>query len=332
MSAENTDFLRFNAYSIKDLITRKLSEDGNFTDQIYDGSNLAVLIDIVSYMFQCFMYNLNNAASESMFSDTQIYENMNRLCKLIGYSPRGFTPASVTAYIQSNDDSLNGTQIQKYSYVDTGLTDSNGKKICFSVPKKDDGTTETINNETYHRITLYNGMWKLYGTIFTASGTDYETFVLADVKSDSDDKKYVAGNFIDVYVESEDGTITPWYYDRFDIFHVTGSTNFQDDGANSKPQFSKLYDEDDKVYSVRINEEHQYEVKFGNGTSGKRLTKGDRVYVFYLDTNGLDGKVDTSEIGDELKFEGGADQFGISKNLYNKIVFGNNTDVIDSIV
>lgn len=26
------DFLRFSAYSIKDLITRKLSEDANFTD------------------------------------------------------------------------------------------------------------------------------------------------------------------------------------------------------------------------------------------------------------------------------------------------------------
>jgi hypothetical protein len=32
MSTEKTDFLRFNAYSIKDLITRKLSEDSNFTD------------------------------------------------------------------------------------------------------------------------------------------------------------------------------------------------------------------------------------------------------------------------------------------------------------
>lgn len=26
------DFLRFSAYSMKDLITRKLTEDGNFTD------------------------------------------------------------------------------------------------------------------------------------------------------------------------------------------------------------------------------------------------------------------------------------------------------------
>ena len=47
----SNDFLRFSAYQIKDLITRKLSEDTNFTDQVYEGSNLAILIDIVSYMY-----------------------------------------------------------------------------------------------------------------------------------------------------------------------------------------------------------------------------------------------------------------------------------------
>ena len=70
MADKNTDFLRFNAYSIKDLITRKLSENSKCTDQIYEGSNLAILIDIVSYMYQCLLLNLNNCASESMFADT----------------------------------------------------------------------------------------------------------------------------------------------------------------------------------------------------------------------------------------------------------------------
>ena len=70
MADKNTDFLKFNAYSIKDLITRKLSENSKFTDQIYEGSNLAILIDIVSYMYQCLILNLNNCASESMFADT----------------------------------------------------------------------------------------------------------------------------------------------------------------------------------------------------------------------------------------------------------------------
>jgi len=32
MAKDNTQFLRFSAYSIKDLITRKLSEDTKMTD------------------------------------------------------------------------------------------------------------------------------------------------------------------------------------------------------------------------------------------------------------------------------------------------------------
>ena len=69
-NTSKTDYLRFSAYSIKDLITRKLTSDTKFTDQIYEGSNLAILIDIVSYMYQCLLYNINNAAAESMWADT----------------------------------------------------------------------------------------------------------------------------------------------------------------------------------------------------------------------------------------------------------------------
>ena len=70
MEEINQDFLRFSAYSIKDLITRKLAGSSKFTDQIYEGSNLAILIDIFSHMAQCILYSLNNTAGESMFSDT----------------------------------------------------------------------------------------------------------------------------------------------------------------------------------------------------------------------------------------------------------------------
>jgi len=96
MANSNIDFLRFSAYSMKELITRKLSEDSRFTDQIYEGSNLAILIDIVSYMYQCLAYQLNSAAAESMFADTQLYDNMIRLIKFIGYNPRGCQPAQFT--------------------------------------------------------------------------------------------------------------------------------------------------------------------------------------------------------------------------------------------
>ena len=105
MATEKTDFLKFNAYSMKELITRKMSEDSNFTDQIYEGSNLAILIDLVAYMYQVLVYQLNNAAAESMFSDTQVYENISRLVKLIGYNPRGFKPSTISLNIYREIDS-----------------------------------------------------------------------------------------------------------------------------------------------------------------------------------------------------------------------------------
>ena len=42
--SSKSDYLRFSANSIKELITRKLTADTQFTDQIYEGSNLAILM------------------------------------------------------------------------------------------------------------------------------------------------------------------------------------------------------------------------------------------------------------------------------------------------
>lgn len=68
--------------------------------------------------------------------------------------------------------------IRRYSCVDTGMSDSNGKPICFSTVPKTTGNNlnDGINDELYHKVTLYNGKWKMYSTVFTASGADYETF------------------------------------------------------------------------------------------------------------------------------------------------------------
>jgi len=180
MATEKTDFLKFNAYSMKELITRKMSEDSKFTDQIYEGSNLAILIDLVAYMYQVLVYQLNNAASESMFSDTQIYENISRLVKLIGYNPRGCKPAIMSLNIYRDEDNEDSTLL-KYSYLDTGLSDSRGKKICFSLSERNSmghsGSVD-LESETTRTVNLVNGRWRMYPRVLVASGIEYETFTL----------------------------------------------------------------------------------------------------------------------------------------------------------
>lgn len=329
------DFLRFSAYSIKELITRKLSEDSKFTDQVYEGSNLAILIDIVSYMYQCLIYNINNAASESMFSDTQMYENISRLCRFIGYHPQGFKPAQVKVYID-NSTIINRNpdiypNIYPCSALDTGLYDSNGKKIYFSTvfdntKARDDDYIETTRDQ-YTYVMLTNGLWKKYSTTFIANGNDYETFVLDGLQSDSNAQKYVADNKIQVFIEYANPTangvqVERWDPDPNEIFiQAYNSSSFGDD-AKGYPIFSKLYNEDSKVYTVYLNENKTYEIKFGNGVLGKKLSSGDKVHVLYLDTNGPDGYIDFSEVditASGRRFEHSASLLGMSSTLYKQV-------------
>ena len=88
---------------------------------------------------------------------------------------------------------------------------------------------------------------------------------------------------------------------------------------NNETVFKSLYPGTYHIYTVLLNEDKTYELKFGNGIVGAKLSPGDKVYVFYLDTNGEDGKVDTVELNQANKLEHSASMFGLSEDLYSKI-------------
>jgi len=70
----------------------------------------------------------------------------------------------------------------------------------------------------------------------------------------------------------------------------------------------------DKVYTVYLNQDKKYEIKFGDGIVGRRLNAGDKVIIMYLDTNGPDGEIDISDIDfDSLKLEHSPASFGMSE-------------------
>ena len=88
--SNNTDFsLNKNAYatfdatSLKQLIKERLNEGGIFTDQVYEGSNISAIIDIISYSYHTLLFYLNQTSSESMFNQATLYENMNRIVNII---------------------------------------------------------------------------------------------------------------------------------------------------------------------------------------------------------------------------------------------------------
>lgn len=341
----STDFVKFNAYSIKDLINQKLAQDTNFTDQIYEGSNLATLIDIFSYIAHSLLYCLNNAAAESMFADTQMYENMNRLCRFIGYNPRGMSPATARfipypnvsgedAVAQFQEELKTKHTILKYSYVNTGKTDSNGKTIYYSVGDED------INDNAYnasndYEFQMYNGIWKMYNTVFTATGSAWETFTLTGLKSDASSNDYIAHGFINVfavtYVENENhetiiGTIRKFKPTLEQLFKIPMES--KNEVVKFNTEHNILYDQNSQVFNVRLSENKEYQITFGDGSTGSRLPEGASIYVIYLDTNGMDANISPGEVNAQLQ----PNFFGASMELYNAILLGNNDQVRDSLV
>ena len=68
MNTKKIDYLKFNSESIKKLIIRKLSENQYFTDQVFDDSNLAILIDCFAAMFETSIKAQNKTMHSTVFT------------------------------------------------------------------------------------------------------------------------------------------------------------------------------------------------------------------------------------------------------------------------
>lgn len=296
-------YLRFDAFSFKDLINAKLSEDKNFTDYIYPGSNLSILIDCLSELFSSLMYNLNNAAAESMMSDTMLVKNLNRLVKFLGYCPSGYRASTVIVdALAKSTGTLSFVIVPKYSTITLPDTDKNGSAICFS-------TTDYsyINANSTNPITLTNGRWYYYSNTFTSTGEPYEKFVLDQVKADGADSDYVAFPYIDVYVKRPLGN------ENYETLYFSPST----DGLFIDSNDDSIMTSKDRKFSVRLNEYGKYEIQFGDGIHGAKLKSGDVIHVVYMKSNGPDGEIGVKDI-ENKRFT--VDISGLNKSSTDKSI------------
>lgn len=306
----STDYLRFNANSIKSLIKQKLLDEGTFTDQAFEDSNLSVIIDIFSYTFSVLMFYLNMGASEAIFTDTQLYENINRLVKMLGYNPIGVIPSTAAVTLSMKDNKsitpAGEKTIPKYTTYTTSIVDSSGFPVRYTFV--DDFVvnvqSDNVVDVDYNPV-LYNGTWKAYDKIFVAAGIPSETFTLENLKLSGSDKIYVSHNNVDVFVQTQNGT----------FYRYTTVTNLYN--STSK----------DTHVELRLNEKYQYTLKFGDNINGVRLTEGSKVFVVYLQTNGNEGQIGKNVIDGNADIEVRVD--GFSEDFIKRYMLDVNGDGAD---
>ena len=300
--ATNTEFnlpqygyLAFDPLTMKTLIKERLNKSGIFTEQIIEGSYLAQLIDIFAYTFHTLIYYMNQTAAEGSFTDTEAFENINRIVKALGYGPIGAQTSVVMFKAQYEGQSTDTIIIPKYSYISiNGFTYSLHDDITFIPTEKDDAGY--LSNMGGKNI-LYQGTVK-QNDLLVAEGTENEIFYL-----NQGEGVFIDHFTIDVYVKHEDEKWEKW---------------------ESTPSLY-LNNASDNVYEIRLNEKNYYEIKFGNDICGKKLTEGDKIAIFYIESDGKN-----HEIGANAIIHGVMSRY--SNDLYESIMDDIRGDLQYSVV
>ena len=264
---------------------QRLVQGGVFTDQIFEGSNFNSLLDIIAYSYNVLLFYLNKTASESMFSQVQLYENMNKVVKILGYNPIGYQSSVLPFQAAGSSDLPAGIYtIPRYSFFTVnGLNYTFTTDTIFTKTTNGEETLTTLSDSNI----LYQGSITEY-PLYVATGTPFEQFSLVAV-SPNGQNEVVDHSNIFVYVKDNTQKWSEW----------------------SRVASLYLQDPNNKVFECRLNENQRYALKFGDGVTGKALQTGDLVSVFYLRSDGTRGEIGPNLLNNNDLF------------LYNSILFNN---------
>jgi len=255
-------YVEFDAMSLRQLILDRLNKQNVFTDQNFVGSNLASIIDIVAYSYNTLIYYLNRTASESMFTEAQIYENINRIVKILDYNPLGYQTSTLSISATVDTLAKDIYTIPRYSSVSVnGISFSFNEEITFI--KSLSATSEVLDDVNTQKL-MYQGNYREYNP-YTATGENGE-FVLLNVSTNT-----IIDHFnIDVYVKP----INTGKWKQY-----------------SKTVSLYLENSSEEKYEIRLNSDKQYEITFGDDINGRKLQEGDQVAIYYLESSGESGVI-----------------------------------------
>ena len=247
----NLDFDQIKA-SIKDY----LRSNSTFTDFDFEGSNFSILIDTLAYNTYITAFNSNLIVNESFLESATLRENVVSLARSIGYVPKSRTCSDASISFTATTTSETSTVTLKAGLVCTGT--ASDTSYVFSIPE--DTSASVIDGvATFSNLTIKEGT--LLKKQFVYDGSLDQRFVL--------NNSFIDTSTIRVYVKSSNETGLGRLHTLVEnIFDVN--------------KFSE-------IFLIQEVKDEKYEILFGDGIFGKKLSNGDVITVTYLVTNGKDG-------------------------------------------
>ena len=249
---------------IKENLIDYLKSTGKFTDYDFSGSNLQVILDLISYQAQMNAYSTNMVANEAFLSSATLRNNVVAHAQAQGYTPvsakssrtlANFTynldaadfPAGFPRFLEVQPGAVfstsNGTDNLTFNIIDSVVASVSGTGVCyFANVEAFEGTY--LTNKFTIDTSVYNQ--KL---ILENENIDTTT-IRIEVQEDPNEEQNV------------------YYPPAKSLVEVTNET---------------------RCYWIQEVEDSYYQLTFGDGVFGRKLENGAIVNVTYLTTNGEDG-------------------------------------------
>jgi len=252
MAFNQVNALEFN--EIKAQLKDYLRSQEQFSDYDFEGSSLTVLLDILSYNTYYTAVNANLAVNEGFLETAVLRENVVKLARMIGYTPKSArsSQCTVDVTVQTVVPYPKTVTINRGLVLNfTGLDNNN---FVFSLATD---TTQSVDSTsgiaTFSGITLYEGVF-LKDT-FVKDINQRQRFILTNKNADTTSMR----------VEVTSGTVTERYLQATDITKIDSTS---------------------KVFFLEESEYEIPEILFGDGKVGKDLENGDVVTVQYSTSSG----------------------------------------------
>jgi hypothetical protein len=104
-----------------------------FADYNYEGSNIAILVELTAYLGELTTFLANKIAKNVYIDTADVYENIHRLANLMGYDPKGYLAAQTVLSVTVSGGVTEGDilSIPAWHQITSTAEDDTGSPIKF---------------------------------------------------------------------------------------------------------------------------------------------------------------------------------------------------------
>lgn len=236
----------------KNFVTFLKAQD-TFKDYDFSGSNMNVLLDVMSYNTYLNAFYLNMVASEMFLDSAQKLDSVVSHAKELNYVPQSYHSSSANVNIVFETSGLNGKLVIPQATIFSG-SNSNG---AFYFVTNYNANYSSSNNTYYaNNVEIYEGSIT-HQSFAVDYSIDNQRFILTNPNIDLDS--------LTVYVLEDNGSSNTLFTSVDTLYGLNKYSN---------------------VYFIQAAQNNLYEMVFGDGLFGRKPQNGAVVSVSYRICNG----------------------------------------------